>query len=154
MLPLIPLLGTLKTLKEVPWRLIVEVLGVAMIFLLVWMLKASWATTGKLEERIEAKDRELAKVTLQLTQLEASQNVTDTTVTVADEDKDKRDKRVAGLLKQLQDAQKSRCKTETVNESPNSPVANDGIPDLKRVLDAASCEARAEADCSSHNSTP
>lgn len=155
--PLTTLQGAYQIAKNMPWRLILELLGVVMIILLIMMLKNSWQDTGKWKEKAEALDLQLDAATLVIEQQDKSQKVTDAIVTSADVEKEKRDKRVGSLLKQLQDAKKAVCpKTErgNGNETTQTIPAADGIPHLKRVLDDASCEARAKADCPSTNTTP
>ena len=166
MLPLAALLGggvkTLTVLKNLPWRLIIEGLGVLMIFFLVWLLKTSWITNGELKAKVEKLELDYDVAVLAIEDLEDSQTVTDNTVTLADDEKEQRDKRVAALLKQLRDGKKPVCPavTEKQDESPESlekasdSSGGNGIPHLDRVLRQASCEARGEAGCSPSNATP
>lgn len=162
MLPLVTLLGggvkALSVLKNLPWRLILEGLGVLMIFLLVWLLKTSWITNGELKAKVEKLELDYDVAVLAIEDLEASQTVTNDIVTLADDEKEQRDKRVAALLKQLRerDGKKPVCPavTEKQDEKAGSISGGNGIPHLDRVLRQASCEARGEAGCSSSNTTP
>jgi hypothetical protein len=165
MLPLVTLLGggvkALSVLKNLPWRLIVEGLGVLMIFLLVWLLKTSWITNGELKAKVEKLELDYDVAVLDIEDLENSQTVTDNTVTLADDEKEQRDKRVAALLKQLREGggKKPMCPAVTEKQDESLEKASDssggnGIPHLDRVLRQASCEARGEAGCSPSNATP
>lgn len=165
MLPLATLLGggvkALVGLKNLPWRLILEGLGVAMIFLLVWMLKSSWAATGEVKAKVEQLELDYAVAVLAIEALENSQTITDNTVTLADDEKEQRDMRVAALLKQLRDSVGKRpvcpAVTEKQDESPEKVSGNsggNGIPHLDGLLRQATCEARGEANCPSINTTP
>lgn len=163
MLPLATLLGggvkALTAVKNLPWRLIVEGLGVLMIFLLMWLLKTSWMSNGELKAKVERLELDYDVAVLAIEELENSQTVTDNTVTLADDEKEQRDKRVAALLKQLRDGKKPVCPavTEKQDESLEKVSGNSGgggIPHLDRVLRQASCEARGEAGCSPSNATP
>jgi len=166
MLPLVTLLGSgvqaLTGLKNLPWRLIIEGLGVAMIFLLAWLLKTSWITNGELKAKAEQLDLAYSVAVMAIEDLEESQAVTDNTVTIADDEKEQRDKRVAALLKQLREGKKPVCPavTEKQDDGLESPENGDrssggaGIPHLDRVLRQATCEARCETGCSSSDVTP
>lgn len=165
MLPLATLLGgagtALGALKRLPWRLIIEALGVAMIFFLVWMLKSSWIANGELQAKADKLELDYDVAVLAIEALENSQTITDNTVTLADDEKEQRDIRVAALLKQLRDSVGKRpvcpAVTEKQDESlekPNSNSGGNGIPHLDRVLRQATCEARGEAGCSPSNATP
>jgi len=166
MLPLVTLLGSgvqaLTGLKNLPWRLIIEGLGVAMIFLLAWLLKTSWITNGELKAKAEQLDLAYSVAVMAIEDLEESQAVTDNTVTIADDEKEQRDKRVAALLKQLREGKKPVCPavTEKQDDGLESPENGDrssggaGIPHLDRVLRQATCEARGETGCSSSYVTP
>ena len=166
MLPLVTLLGSgvqaLTGLKNLPWRLIIEGLGVAMIFLLAWLLKTSWITNGELKAKAEQLDLAYSVAVMAIEALEESQVVTDNTVTIADDEKEQRDKRVAALLKQLREGKKPVCPAVTEKqddglESPENGARSSGgagIPHLDRVLRQATCEARGETGCSSSDVTP
>ena len=166
MLPLVTLLGSgvqaLTGLKNLPWRLIIEGLGVAMIFLLAWLLKTSWITNGELKAKAEQLDLAYSVAVMAIEDLEESQAVTDNTVTIADDEKEQRDKRVAALLKQLREGKKPVCPAVTEKqddglESPENGTRSSGgagIPHLDRVLRQATCEARGETGCSSSDVTP
>lgn len=166
MLPLVTLLGSgvqaLTGLKNLPWRLIIEGLGVAMIFLLAWLLKTSWITNGELKAKAEQLDLAYSVAVMAIEDLEESQAVTDNNVTIADDEKEQRDKRVAALLKQLREGKKPVCPavTEKQDDGLESPENGDrssggaGIPHLDRVLRQATCEARGETGCSSSYVTP
>lgn len=166
MLPLVTLLGggvqALTGLKNLPWRLIIEGLGVAMIFLLAWLLKTSWIANGELQAKADKLELDYDVAVLAIEALEDSQAVTDNTVTIADDEKEQRDKRVAALLKQLREGKKPVCPavTEKQDDGLESPENGDrssggaGIPHLDRVLRQATCEARGETGCSSSYVTP
>lgn len=162
MLPLATLLGgagtALGVLKRLPWRLIIEALGVAMIFFLVWMLKSSWIANGELQAKADKLELDYDVAVLAIEALENSQTITDNTVTLADDEKEQRDIRVAALLKQLRDSVGKRpvcpAVAEKQDEKPNSNSGGNGIPHLDRVLRQATCEARGEAGCSPSNVTP
>lgn len=165
MLPLATLLGggakALTGLKNLPWRLIIEALGLVMIFLLMWLLKTSWITNGELKAKIEKLELDYDVAVLAVEDLEESQTVTDNTVTLADDEKEQRDNRVAALLKQLRESgsKKPVCPAVTEKQDESLEKASDssggnGIPHLDRVLRQASCEARGEAGCPPSNATP
>jgi hypothetical protein len=166
MLPLVTLLGggvqALTGLKNLPWRLIIEGLGVAMIFLLAWLLKTSWIANGELQAKADKLELDYDVAVLAIEALEESQAVTDNTVTIADDEKEQRDKRVAALLKQLREGKKPVCPAVTEKqddglESPENGTRSSGgagIPHLDRVLRQATCEARGETGCSSSYVTP
>lgn len=160
MLPLATLLGgagtALGVLKRLPWRLIIEALGVAMIFFLVWMLKSSWIANGELQAKADKLELDYAVAVLAIESLETSQKVSDTTVTLADDEKEQRDRRVAALLKQLRDSKRPVCPavTEKQDEKISGNSGGNGIPHLDGLLRQATCEARGEASCPSINTTP
>ncbi len=162
MLPLATLLGggvkALVGLKRLPWRLIIEALGVAMIFFLVWMLKSSWIANGELQAKAEKLELDYAVAVLAIESLETSQKVSDTTVTLADDEKEQRDRRVATLLKQLRDSGGKRPVCPAVTEKQDEKISGNsggnGIPHLDGLLRQATCEARGEANCPSINTTP
>jgi len=157
---MIPPLTTLQAgwqlARNMPWRLIVEGLGIIMIFILIWALKNSWQDAGKYKTLAEERELDLHIAGLALESYEKSQATTDKAVLTAGEKKEKQGTVTASLLKDLRD-NAGRCpdKTGVTNEDLTSqPVPVTGITDLKRVLDTATCTAKGRSDCAASRVAP
>ena len=156
MIPLTTLQAGWQVAKSLPWRLIVEGLGVVMIFILIWALKNSWQDVGKYKTLAEQRELDLQVATLAIESYEKSQATTDKAVLTAGEKKEKQGTVTAGLLKDLRD-NAGRCpdRAGAIHEDlTKQPVPVTGITDLKRVLDTATCTAKGRPDCASSRAAP
>lgn len=156
MIPLTTLQAGWQVAKSLPWRLIVEGLGVVMIFILIWALKNSWKDVGKYKTLAEQRELDLQVATLAIESYEKSQATTDKAVLTAGEKKEKQGTVTAGLLKDLRD-NAGRCpdRAGAIHEDlTKQPVPVTGITDLKRVLDTATCTAKGHPDCASSRAAP
>jgi len=157
---MIPPLTTLQAgwqlARNMPWRLIVEGLGIIMIFILIWALKNSWQDAGKYKTLAEERELDLHIAGLALERYEKSQATTDKAVLTSGDKKEKQGTVKASILKDLRD-NAGRCpdKTGVTNEDLTSqPVPVTGITDLKRVLDTATCTAKGRSDCAASRVAP
>lgn len=160
MLPLTTLQAGWQIAKNMPWRLITELLGVIGIILLALALKSSYQETGKWKTVAEQRELDLQVAILAIQDYERSQRVTDETAATAGTKKEQHRVSTEALLKEVRDKARARCPVvdrgvgNEGNKSINQPAAGSGIGDLKRVLDVSACLAKGRADCAPSRTTP
>lgn len=162
MIPLTTLQAGWQVAKNMPWRLITELLGILGIILLAIALKSSYQETGKWKTVAEQRELDLQVATLAIQDYERSQRVTDETALTAGIKKEQHGVSTEALLKEVRDKARARCPVverergvgNEGNKSINQPAAGSGIGDLKRVLDISACRAKGRADCAPSRATP